>query len=52
MESLKGEKVEKEDDEEAEPAEQAEPEEIAPVGFCQDLMKDINLLSWAGIGFG
>ena len=52
IESMKGEKVEKEDDEEAEPAEQAEPEEIAPVGFCQDLMKDINLLSWAGIGFG
>ena len=37
-----------EEDEEAAPAE----EEIAPVGLVQDLMNDMKLFAWAGVGFG
>ena len=27
-------------------------EEIPPIGLVQDLMKDIRLFAWAGVGFG
>ena len=36
------------EEEEEVPAE----EEVAPVGLVQDLMKDICLFAWAGVGFG
>lgn len=37
-----------EEEDEGQPAE----EEVAPVGMVQDLMKDIRLFAWAGVGFG
>lgn len=37
-------------DEEEEAA--PEQEEVAPVGLVQDLMNDIKLFAWAGVGFG
>ena len=46
------EEAKKENEEDEEANEQAEPEEVQPIGFCQDLMKDMNLLAWAGVGFG
>ena len=32
--------------------EEAQPEEVNPIGFVPDLLADVKLFEWAGIGFG
>ena len=37
---------------EGEEGEEVEPGEVPPVGLVPDLMEDLNIYQWAGIGFG
>ena len=43
---------EKKKEAEEEEADPPAEEEVPPVGLVQDLMNDIRLFAWAGVGFG